>query len=123
MTLVEFPEFITMAEDLLSEDQIRALEVHIGRNPEAGDIIAGTGGVRKLRWAVEGKGKSGGVRVIYYFHNGSMPILLLTVYPKNVKDDLSQAERNTLKQRVKLLVTRYKEHQRQRLARKAKVGK
>lgn len=121
MTLVEFPEFIDMAEGLLSEDQIRALHVHIGSKPEAGNLIAGTGGVRKLRWAIEGKGKSGGVRVIYYYHNESMPILLFTVYPKNVKDNLSQAERNELKQRVKLLVKKYMEYQ--RLARKAKVGR
>jgi len=50
------------------------LQIHIGMPPESGELMPGTGGVRKLRWALEGKGKRGGARVVYYFHSGAMPI-------------------------------------------------
>jgi len=69
--------------------------------------MSGTGGVRKLRWAIEGKGKRGGARVIYYFHNESKPILLLTVFAKNVKDNLAPGERKQIKKLVSSLVAGY----------------
>lgn len=68
----------------------------IARNPEAGDIIPGTGGVRKLRFAIQGKGKRGGVRVIYYYYNDRNPVLLFTVFGKNEKSDLTEKEKNIL---------------------------
>jgi hypothetical protein len=61
-----------------------------------GDLIPGTGGVRKMRFAVQGKGKSGGVRVIYYFYNKKNPLLLFTLFGKNEKSDLSEKEKNVL---------------------------
>lgn len=67
-------------------------------------LIAGTGGVRKLRWAREGMGKSGGVRVIYYFHSERLPLYLLTVFGKNEKANLTKAEANALSKLVKLLI-------------------
>lgn len=73
----------------------------------AGNIIPETGGVRKLRWAAQGKGKRGGVRVIYYFHSESFPLFLLTVYAKNQKGNLTKAERNEFKNLVHLLVRTY----------------
>ena len=72
--------------------------------PAAGDLIEGTGGVRKLRWARDGRGKSGGVRVIYYFHSGAMPLYLLTMFAKNERANLSKAERNELAKLVEMLV-------------------
>lgn len=72
--------------------------------PKAGVIISGTDGIRKLRWARQGMGKSGGVRVIYYFHNEQMPLYLLTVFGKSEKANLSKAERNELAKLVRLLV-------------------
>lgn len=62
----------------------------------AGDLIEGTGGLRKLRFGKGNKGKSGGVRVIYYYHDLHMPTLLITIFAKNEKDNLSKAERNAL---------------------------
>ena len=62
--------------------------------------MQGTGGVRKARWRREGMGKSGGARVIYYFHDESAPLFLLTVYRKGQKDNLSKAEQNAIKQGV-----------------------
>jgi hypothetical protein len=65
--------------------------------------MQGTGGIRKLRWSAKGKGKSGGVRVIYYFHNGTMPLFLLTLFGKGEKANLSKAERNELAKLTSLL--------------------
>ncbi len=75
----------------------------IARDPQAGAIIQGTGGVRKLRWSREGMGKRGGVRVIYYYHDTDAPIFLLTVYPKGQKDNLSKSERNAIRQAVMVI--------------------
>ena len=65
----------------------------IGLNPEAGDIIPGTGGIRKVRWQGSGHGKRGGVRIIYYVYNEYYPIYLLYAYPKNVQVNLSEDEK------------------------------
>jgi len=73
------------------------LVAFIGANPEAGEIIPETGGVRKLRWALPGMGKRGGARVIYYYHSEQLPIFLLSTYAKNRKDNLSKGERNAMK--------------------------
>ena len=67
-------------------------------------MIEGTGGIRKLRWAREGMGKRGGVRVIYYFHSERMPLYLLTIFGKNEQSDLSMAERATLAKLVERMI-------------------
>jgi mRNA-degrading endonuclease RelE of RelBE toxin-antitoxin system len=107
MTVVETPFFLKKAASLLTDEEREALISFLAFSPEAGDMIPETGGVRKLRWAGRGKGKRGGVRVIYYFHNEKFPVFLLTVYAKNQKGDLTKAERNELKQLVPLLVKAY----------------
>ena len=68
-TLAEMPEFIRHAEKLLSASEKQELLLHLAAKPKAGVLIQDAGGIRKLRWAREGSGKSGGVRVVYYFHN------------------------------------------------------
>ena len=73
-----------------------ALVEYLAANPRAGDLIPGTGGVRKLRWARGARGKSAGVRAIYYFHSDAMPLYLLTVFSKNERTDLTAGERNEL---------------------------
>jgi hypothetical protein len=120
MTLVELPEFISRTKDLFSSEELNALQVHLGTHPESGDLMPGTGGVRKLRWALEGQGKRGGARVIYYFHNGAMPIFLLTVFSKNEKTDLSKAEKNELRNLIPILVQSYQKHRRAPWPRKPK---
>jgi hypothetical protein len=70
--------------------------------------MPGTGGLRKLRWALPGRGKRGGARVIYYFHDSNMPLFLLTAYAKNQRDDLSDDDRNTLRKLTAILIDRYK---------------
>lgn len=79
----------------------------IAANPEAGNVIPETGGVRKIRWALPGRGKSGGARVVYYFHNESLPVFLLAAYGKNEKTNLSKAERNAMAKLVHALIQNY----------------
>ncbi len=103
VTVAETPEYIRGAERLLSAAERGEVVAYLAAHPEAGDLMQGTGGIRKLRWARSGRGKSGGVRVIYYFHSESMPLYLLTVYGKNEKSNLSKAERNDLAGLVRAL--------------------
>jgi len=103
-TVVELPHFMRRARSLLPETEIVRLINHLAAEPEAGDLIEGTGGIRKLRWAREGKGKSGGTRVIYFFRNERIPLYLLTIFGKNEKSDLSMSERNELRKFVERLV-------------------
>jgi len=104
LTVAELPEYLRTAGKLLAEADRRAVVEYLAAHPKAGDLIEGTGGVRKLRWARDGRGKSGGVRVIYYFHSESMPLYLLTMFAKNERANLSKAERNELAGLVDLLV-------------------
>ncbi len=104
LTVAELPEYLRAAGKLLSEADRRAVVDYLAAHPKAGDLIEGTGGVRKLRWARGGRGKSGGVRVIYYVHSDAMPLYLLTMFAKNERANLSKAERNELAGLVDLLV-------------------
>ena len=104
LTVAELPEYLRTAGKLLAEADRRAIVDYLAARPTAGDLIEGTGGVRKLRWARDGRGKSGGVRVIYYFHSDAMPLYLLTMFAKNERANLSKAERNELASLVDVLV-------------------
>jgi mRNA-degrading endonuclease RelE of RelBE toxin-antitoxin system len=95
-TVAETPEFSRRAARLLSPVEQEALVLALAMNPLAGNLIRGTGGVRKLRWARGGRGKSGGTRVIYYFHSDHAPLYLLTIYGKGEKADLTDEERSEL---------------------------
>ena len=76
------------------DDEERAVLIdYLAYNPSAGDLIRGTGGVRKLRWGLPGRGKRGGARVIYFYHSPEMPLFALTAFAKNQRADLSQADR------------------------------
>ena len=104
ITVAETGVFQRKAGRLLSENDKAELLTYLAMHPNAGVIIQGTGGIRKLRWAREGMGKSGGVRVIDYFHNLGMPLYLLTIFGKGEKSDLRQDEKNALAKAVKKLV-------------------
>ena len=78
------------------ETQIE-FKTYVGLNPCSGDLIPGTGGIRKIRWQGSGRGKRGGVRVIYYVYDDSRPIYLLYAYPKNVQVDLSEDEKRAFR--------------------------
>jgi hypothetical protein len=80
---------------------------YLAHNPAAGEVIQGTGGVRKLRWGLVGRGKRGGARVIYFCHSADIPLFALTAYAKNERADLSQRDRNDFRQLTKLLAETY----------------
>ena len=105
LTVAETTLYTTKSERYFDDDERRAIVDFLSSNPTAGPLIRGTGGVRKLRWARSGGGKSGGVRIIYYFHSEQMPLWLLTLFAKNEQEDLSSEERKTLRALVDTLVT------------------
>src|SRR5580765_4838008 len=105
--IVETPEFLSATRKLLNEEERIVLVDHLARNPTAGDLIPATGGVRKLRWRLGGRGKRGGARVIYFYHNADLPLFLLTAFAKNVREDISQAARNDFRRLTRLLVENY----------------
>ena len=87
----------------MSEEQRAQVVALLARDPECGDVMQGTGGVRKVRVALAGRGKSGGARVIYYFHSDRLPVLALTVFAKNESANLTQAQRNAMAAVVKAI--------------------
>ena len=95
-TVAETPVFIRRARKLLSEGEHDDLLTFLASHPGAGDEIVGTGGVRKVRFAAKGRGKSGGVRVIYFFYDEDIPIYALLVYGKNERADLTSQQRRSV---------------------------
>jgi hypothetical protein len=83
MEFIETSTFTKHVYAYLSEDEYLGLQNHLVQYPESGNIVPGSGGIRKVRWAMAGKGKSGGVRIIYFFKKNDDEIWLLTIYSKN----------------------------------------
>ncbi len=108
-TVVELPHFTKKVREVLSDEEKSLAINYLAAHPKSGALIQGTGGIRKLRWATGNKGKSGGIRVIYYYHNESIPLFLLTAFGKNEKANLSRAERNDLATLTRLLQANYGE--------------
>lgn len=108
VTVVEMPEFLKKADQFFDEAERADLIFFLASNPEAGDMMKGTGGVRKIRWGIEGRGKSGGVRVIYYFHGDNMPLIALDLFAKNEKPNLTKNERNQLRALMPEIVRHYR---------------
>ncbi|OCX93860.1 MAG: toxin [Pseudomonas sp. CO183] len=96
---VEPPPFQRHRVDYLDDEAFRAFQTVLMENPEAGDVIQGTGGLRKIRFADEKrqKGKRGGIRIIYYWWLGGAQFWLFTVYGKDAQDDLSEPQKKVLK--------------------------
>jgi hypothetical protein len=108
-TVVETPAYLDAAEEAgLSEADRETIKNMLARNPIAGDLIRGTGGCRKVRFAGKGKGKSGGYRVITFYTGPDLPVFLITVFGKGERSDLSQSERNDLAGLTKLIVQGYR---------------
>jgi mRNA-degrading endonuclease RelE of RelBE toxin-antitoxin system len=87
-TVVETPTFSRLAEDYWTEKERNDFVSFVATNPEAGDVVPGSGGVRKVRWSYGGRGKRGGVRVIYYNRLANGEIWLLLIYGKSVRDNI-----------------------------------
>lgn len=92
MLFVETSEFTRHLRSHLDDDGYAALQILLSARPDAGDILRGAGGIRKIRWRSKGRGKQGGIRVIYYWLGAQDQIYLLTLYRKGVKDDLTRDE-------------------------------
>jgi hypothetical protein len=99
VTFEDDPDFTEKALRLIGDDEIFAIQMVLLEQPDAGDIISGSGGCRKLRWAAKGHGKRGGARVIYYWITATDRILLLDLYAKNESANLSQAQLKELKRK------------------------
>jgi hypothetical protein len=95
-TVVETPEFLRRAKGRMSEGDRRELVDHLAAFPAAGELMQGTGGARKLRWARPGAGKSGGLRIVTFHGGAALPVFILTVFAKNEKANITKAERNEL---------------------------
>ena len=89
MEIAETSLFTKEIIKLLSDDEYKKLQNHLVEHPKSGDVIKGSGGLRKLRWKIEGRGKSGGIRNIYYYTEEKHLILMIFVYPKSKTSDLS----------------------------------
>jgi mRNA-degrading endonuclease RelE of RelBE toxin-antitoxin system len=100
MVIIETSIFTRQVQGLLSDDEYRELQSTLVVRPNAGTLIVGSGGLRKIRWGQKGKGKRGGVRVIYYWAVTPEQILMLFMYPKGERDDLTPAQIKVLKQIV-----------------------
>src|ERR1700756_5137404 len=102
MEFIEAPSFRRHLQDYLNEDQYRKLQTRLAANPEMGDLMPGTGGFRKMRWADarRGKGQRGGLRIIYYHFALDHQIWLMTLYDKDEASDLTAGEKKLLKNAV-----------------------
>ena len=103
ITVAETAVFVRQAEDVWDEAGREAFVEFIAQNPEAGDVIPETGGVRKIRWVKAGTGKRGGARVIYFYHDTDRPLYLLMVYAKARKENLTPDEKRTVRKLAALL--------------------
>ena len=108
-TIAETPLFTRQSGKLFDEGEKAELIDFLARNPLAGEVIPGTNGVRKVRFASSGRGKRGGARVIYYFLDDTMPLYALLAYAKNVKDDMSPEERKAVSDLVETLKAAWKD--------------
>ena len=89
--------FQRAAKGLLGESDLQAIEASIVADPKVGATVAETGGVRKMRYALPGRGRSGGARIIYYYRGAKGRVYMITAYAKNRKENLSKAERHAIK--------------------------
>jgi hypothetical protein len=102
-TVVELSSYLKKAEKLFSEQERDQIVLMLALDPEYGEVMPGTGGLRKVRVAMEGRGKSGGARVVYFLYNETLPVYIFAVFAKNEKANLTQAERNELRKRAEEL--------------------
>jgi hypothetical protein len=109
-TVVETPAFLASAADEgIGDEEREAIVSFIAANPDAGEVMPGTGGARKVRFAGRGKGKSGGYRVISFYAANDIPVFLLDVYSKDTQANISQAQRNELRKVLSALPRTWRE--------------
>lgn len=113
--MIETPAFLASAADEgVGDEERAAIVAYIAANPDAGEIMQGTGGARKIRIAGRGKGKSGGYRVITFFAANDIPVFLLDIYGKGARANLSKAEQNELRKVLTALPKAWRTHMKSR---------
>jgi hypothetical protein len=100
MIIIETPIFTRLIKELMSDDEYRELQEALIQRPDLGAVIKSSGGLRKVRWSLEGGGKSGGIRVIYYWVVDAEHIRMIYTYPKGKQESLTQAQLKVLRQVV-----------------------
>lgn len=100
MVIIETSIFTRQVQKLLNDDAYRELQIALAERPDMGAIMVGSGGIRKTRWTAQGRGKRGGVRVIYYWAVKQDRVLMLLIYPKSERDDLSREQLQILRRIV-----------------------
>jgi len=103
LEFIETPQFSKIRESYFSDIEFHLLQLHLMNRPDAGDIMVGMNGARKLRWGFGGRGKRGGARVIYYWITKDHQILLITAYAKNEASDISPAAKKAIKKMIEEL--------------------
>jgi mRNA-degrading endonuclease RelE of RelBE toxin-antitoxin system len=98
MIFIETPIFTEDVLNLLSDEEYAEFQKYLADNPLVGDVIQQTGGLRKVRWSAQGKGKRGGIRVIYYHVTADSQIRLILIYKKSIQDDLTAEQKKFLRQ-------------------------
>jgi len=110
LTVVEMPSFIRSVQDILDKDGYKLLIDLLAKHPDVGDVIPGTGGLRKLRVSRPGIGKRGGARVIYYYHSDRMPVYLVYAYAKATSENITTAEKKIFSAIIDELKRQYRVH-------------
>lgn len=103
MLFIETSLFTAQLARFLSDEEYRQFQTYLMAHPDAGDVIRGSGGIRKVRWGARGRGKSGGVRVIYYWVTAAAQIYLLTIYGKSERSDIDRETLRRIANRLELL--------------------
>lgn len=106
--MVETPTYLSKAQGLFDRSEMEEVVNTVAKDPECGELMQGTGGFRKFRVGRGAKGKRGGARVVYIYRSDRFPVFLITVFPKNEKENLSKAERNALKKRADEIFDKYR---------------
>ena len=101
MKFIETPVFTKDVRDLLSDEEYRGLQLALLLRPEQGSVIPGSGGLRKIRWKLKGRGKRGGIRVIYYWITSENTIYMLLLYEKSDQEDLTPEQAKVLRKLVR----------------------
>ena len=99
--------YLASARQMMSEDEISATADFLARNAGSGDVIKGTGGLRKVRVPLEGRGKSGGTRIVYFYHDDDMPLYAWLIYGKGQQADMSAAQKKAAMQVVQTILKRW----------------
>ncbi len=108
-TIVETHAFLRQSKHLrMTDEEIDFIKTFVGLNPTAGKVVPGTGGARKIRFPLRGRGKSGGFRVITFYTGVDIPVFLLDVYSKREREDISPARKRDIRQAVLEIVENYR---------------